>query len=242
MNFGIWDDSVQMHPEQVKRFERALTSKLIPISVDVSNKTGVFNGSHSKPYNTTLENCTCSDFIRRQLPCKHIYRLAIELGLIDTDGLTVATGAYGNDDRTLKNHIISYIDTLNETDAHILATYFFDFTKNSNHKLMRISKVPNVVLSCEVFTDTNNIEAKLEKLTVAELKQLIPEAEQKVKKLKKSELISLILSDKTIDLSTVTDTIIDLSVKEIYKPILNSLHRYIHKIYPQNRDYYFLFE
>jgi len=31
----------------------------------------------------TLESCTCPDFKERKLPCKHMYRLASELGLIE---------------------------------------------------------------------------------------------------------------------------------------------------------------
>ncbi len=32
---------------------------------------------------TSLTKCNCADFERRKLPCKHIYRLAVELGIIE---------------------------------------------------------------------------------------------------------------------------------------------------------------
>ena len=85
--FADWDTSIQMYPGQNERFERALSSKVSPISVDFEKQIGIFDGSGVNPYETTLTSCTCSDFIRRKLPCKHMYRLAIELEVIDTSSL-----------------------------------------------------------------------------------------------------------------------------------------------------------
>lgn len=237
MNFSIWDDSVQMHPEQIKRLERATTSRLIPMRIDAAAQSGVFNGHGSKPYQTTLENCECGDFRKRHLPCKHIYRLAIELGLIQSDN--VAKGTYGTDDKTLADHIKKYINTLSETDAHILATYFYEFANKYTHKLMRRAKVPDVVLSCEVFMDDDNIKEKIVKLQKKELIELLPKMPN-LSNLRKDELIDLVLSSDNIDTSVISNLIVNLTVKDLYKPTLISLHRYVHKIYPQYRDYSFL--
>lgn len=78
MNFNKWTD-VNDTPDQIKRLESAKKAACTPLSVSVEECCGVFSGSHGT-YSTTLERCTCIDFIRRKLPCKHIYRLAIELG------------------------------------------------------------------------------------------------------------------------------------------------------------------
>lgn len=80
MDFGKWT-GIHEDPDQVKRLERAKSSACTPLSVSKEDTTGVFSGSHGT-YKTTLETCTCGDFIRRKLPCKHIYRLAIELNVI----------------------------------------------------------------------------------------------------------------------------------------------------------------
>ncbi|WP_432646635.1 SWIM zinc finger family protein [Mitsuokella sp.] len=62
-------------PEQVIRQQRALT---VPdVSVDKDTQTGIIHG-----YHTTLRDCSCMDFRQRGLPCKHMYRLAMELGII----------------------------------------------------------------------------------------------------------------------------------------------------------------
>lgn len=36
----------------------------------------ILNKDKNQTYNTTLQSCTCEDFKKRNLPCKHMYRLA----------------------------------------------------------------------------------------------------------------------------------------------------------------------
>lgn len=50
-------------------------------------------GSEGKHYFATLEDCTCTDFSINQMKkkpaaCKHMVRLAMELNLLNKDGLT----------------------------------------------------------------------------------------------------------------------------------------------------------
>lgn len=61
--------------EQQKRIQSAKSAKVTPMSIDTENKTGVFGGSAKNPYQVSL-----NDYVRRKLPCKHIYRLTMELG------------------------------------------------------------------------------------------------------------------------------------------------------------------
>ncbi len=67
-----------------KRIKSAQSSKLTPVKIDKIDCYGYFQGSHGR-YETFLDYCPCVDFHRSQLPCKHIYRLAIELGLMNID-------------------------------------------------------------------------------------------------------------------------------------------------------------
>ena len=80
--FGPWTE----HPadtDEEKRLAGAQQSKTSPLSVDKEHETGVFYGSGKEPYQTSLASCTCNDFVKRKKPCKHIFRLAMELGIID---------------------------------------------------------------------------------------------------------------------------------------------------------------
>ena len=81
--FSTWDAEIHQAPDQRKRIASAKSSKTTPSSVDKERMSAVFPGSGKKPYFTTLDSCSCGDFLRRQLPCKHIYRLAIELGVLN---------------------------------------------------------------------------------------------------------------------------------------------------------------
>lgn len=89
---------IDNHPEQKKRIASARSAKTTPDSIDTEHKTGIFPGSGKQPYITTLSSCTCVDFVRRKLPCKHIYRLAIELGEMD---LTADVGTNRNRELSL---------------------------------------------------------------------------------------------------------------------------------------------
>ena len=83
---------IDAEPEQKKRMESAKKAATTPASIDFENKTAEFKGSGKTPYTTSLESCTCRDFFVRKLPCKHIYRLALEL-----DGKEVEQGINKNE-------------------------------------------------------------------------------------------------------------------------------------------------
>ena len=72
-------DDIDSHPEQVKRMKNAKGAKMAPVSIDYVEQTAIFSGSGKKPYETTVTSCTCRDYFVRRLPCKHIYRLRMEL-------------------------------------------------------------------------------------------------------------------------------------------------------------------
>lgn len=72
-------EDIDSTKEQRERQEKAMSKKYQPLSIDYINKTAVFAGSGKKPYETTLDSCTCRDFFLRKLPCKHIYRLRFEI-------------------------------------------------------------------------------------------------------------------------------------------------------------------
>jgi len=43
----------------------------------------VKNKDNGNSYTVTLNSCTCPDYNKRKRPCKHMYRLAMAIGLID---------------------------------------------------------------------------------------------------------------------------------------------------------------
>lgn len=71
------------------RHKSALSGDLTPLSVDIENKCGKFVGSEGYIYDTSLEHCTCADFAIHDgtMACKHMIRLAMELGELPNDGM-----------------------------------------------------------------------------------------------------------------------------------------------------------
>ena len=70
---------IDADPDQLRRQVKAREKKCTPLFVDFEARTAVFSGSGKKPYETTEDSCTCRDYFVRKLPCKHIYRLRMEL-------------------------------------------------------------------------------------------------------------------------------------------------------------------
>lgn len=50
-------------------------------------------GSAAEPYTVTLDSCTCKDFENNKQPCKHMYLLALELGLLLSVDMTETKAA-----------------------------------------------------------------------------------------------------------------------------------------------------
>lgn len=82
-DWSDWDCSVHCDKSQTDRQGRAITYPFT-FKINKRSKSARFSSTSELPYyDTTLSSCTCMDFQERKLPCKHIYRLALELGIID---------------------------------------------------------------------------------------------------------------------------------------------------------------
>ena len=77
---------VDAQPEQIKRIEGAKKIKPDKIELHVDTQSAIFSGSGKVPYITSLDACTCRDYALRKLPCKHIYRLRMELDAAQAKG------------------------------------------------------------------------------------------------------------------------------------------------------------
>lgn len=76
MHFGKWNDTVHSSSMQSARQEKALREHMEVKQIDKINCTAIIeNMSGTKTYSVGLDSCTCPDFVDRQLPCKHIYKL-----------------------------------------------------------------------------------------------------------------------------------------------------------------------
>ncbi len=77
-----WAD-VPMNEAQGRRFDRAIECGFTPKTINLDAKFAIIVGSEGKAYKTTLTKCTCPDFKKRHLPCKHMYFLAVQTKALD---------------------------------------------------------------------------------------------------------------------------------------------------------------
>jgi len=68
--------------QQVAKRIRASEIKKRNVKINRPAQTASIQGSSFEPYQVTLSSCTCADFGYMQQPCKHMYRLAVDLGLL----------------------------------------------------------------------------------------------------------------------------------------------------------------
>lgn len=80
MKFGPWEIPDEEYVSECAAYERALKIKADDIHFDLDSRSSSTIGSAPEPYETTLDGCTCEIRSINGLPCKHMIRLAAELG------------------------------------------------------------------------------------------------------------------------------------------------------------------
>lgn len=124
--FSIWDESIHFSYDQQKRLSSAQKSETSPQSIDNEKQCAEFPSSGKKPYRTTLSSCTCPDFCRRKLPCKHIYRLAMQCGIIDAEFKsgknknTILAEAFST------SELVAEVEKLNDTAQVEMKTFLYN--------------------------------------------------------------------------------------------------------------------
>lgn len=82
---SIWSRWSYSHTqnEQRKRIERVLNGDFNRPMLYPKEAKAYYTGQKGDMYTTTLSECTCPDFQRRNSPCKHMYYLAYKMGVFD---------------------------------------------------------------------------------------------------------------------------------------------------------------
>lgn len=81
MKFGPWEIPESDFVDCAERMERAKQIKGDRVGpLNANSQTAKIFGRDGSPYQVSMAECDCSDFQRRGLPCKHMIRLALELG------------------------------------------------------------------------------------------------------------------------------------------------------------------
>lgn len=78
---SLWPRPTHEAEEQIARQNRATDPSDI-LKLSKKQRAARIQG-YEDVYTTTFRDCTCPDFAKRRLPCKHMYALAYELGAFD---------------------------------------------------------------------------------------------------------------------------------------------------------------
>ena len=146
--FGPWPE----HPadaDEEKRLASAQQSKTSPLSVDKEHETGVFYGSGKEPYQTSLASCTCNDFVKRKKPCKHIFRLAMELGIIDAAYKTGRSTGERNEAQISFADSVALVEQLSDAAQNAI---------KDSHDIQRGTRSSNSQNFCVIFLVSVRLE------------------------------------------------------------------------------------
>ena len=73
--WSIWDESIHQSYGQLDRVIRSIKQDLTVIAYDPVYKFAKVRGSQFDTYLTSSARCSCPDYRKRKLPCKHMYSL-----------------------------------------------------------------------------------------------------------------------------------------------------------------------
>lgn len=240
MSNASWDKWSGTHdsPDQQKRLASAKKSACTPVSLDQKACTGTFKGS-SGTHTTALDHCSCVDFNRRRLPCKHMYRLAMELGAFQADfesDKTAIVEPKHSIHRERLSETIKVVETLTDDQQQLL----LEIVRNVNSKKPTICCKSNpdllVLFDCNLVESVPDFKTCLTKYKKPELITLATSfGLEPDKKLLKPELINYIIENASKELETCT---LAYTVVQTCEHIRRrEVHMYLHRKF-DTLDYY----
>lgn len=232
-NKEIWQTWLSIHnqPEQQKRQKSAESTKCTPLFVDEINGTAKLQGS-SRHHTVTLNSCSCIDFNRRHLPCKHMYRLAMELGLFQGNFQTNIKDVQRTKSKSgIKiADAVKVIETLTSNEQALLLNilYTMKFTNHSEYAAVyKSDSYLKKLLEEHIIEETNNYDTILNSYRRNELNERIIQANCNIefkRNMKKEDLIQWIKN-------TIPEKITDICNDKITVTISDDYLKSKHKIY-----------
>lgn len=224
-----WND-IHQDPEQLKRQKSACKSEVSPVSIDFDDCSGVFHGSKTD-YSTDLNECTCIDFSRRMLPCKHMYRLAYELHLFQLPD-TVKSNPSISSLLRIDDVMPVITSSLNEDEMVKYALLCY----RSFHDESEIFKFPidfaNKLISLNLAEDHTKVESLLNELKADEVRSLLPPDTPRPKN--KALAIQLLLPTITVDQAAPIRGYKYIRLHPSLMHLAMRIHKQIRMIYPSN--------
>lgn len=183
------------------RHKSALAKEMTPVRVDKENCTAFFTGSEGNIYSTSMEQCSCPDFAINGFgqPCKHMIRLAMELGVIPSTGMqTDIDSAY------VKYHAGYVKEFVKSADIRKVISFARDFNSVCNGSsslqmdVFSESMDLSCILDCPMFKEGRGGKVTIDKKWQKEAKNI----ESVIRNRLGSEVLIRIEDEKLIDYLT----------------------------------------
>lgn len=230
MNFiDVWDSSIHSDPEQIKRQKSAVSAKLTPVSIDPTLCSGSFKGSRASNYLTTLNSCTCVDFVRRKLPCKHIYRLAHELNQFRL-GNSVSSASSTVLTKSEAMKLITSV--LSEEEQKNFSCFCYICKNNNAGEMLFESSFADKLLSNNLAQEVTDIPILLSHLHMNEVRKFLPTGTKSPRT--KKELVQLVAPFVSSSSAISFDGQKCLTLHSSIAHLGHSLHREICRLYSDN--------
>lgn len=191
-NFFVPSASLHDDPEQVKRQKSAL--RLDVQAIDTTTQTGKIN-----KYDVSLTGCSCRDFQLRKKPCKHMYRLAHELGVFRLSGKVINDSSVQNDadKKTKKSQVVHCVSQLDDNEKSVLHSilYAYLYHQKAVSALPRAS-IPEHLFDLHLIVDTGlDMQALSDVSRLGALRNLIKEHQCNIKLRKKIDILQALAAD-----------------------------------------------
>lgn len=149
--YGHWSLQIQSTSDQQKRFKRAKNETIYALrNINPDNGTAQCYSSNYDTtgikYDVTYHSCSCPDYQKRLFPCKHIYALVINLGIMkdDTDLSGISSSVRGKIELLPPESLKSFKSILTQN-------------KNYTPFLMKITPRNKPLLALRLVEDTEDI-------------------------------------------------------------------------------------
>ena len=231
-----WPPKLHRDEYAKKRIESAKSAKLTPVKVDKDDLYAYFQGRHGR-YETFLDECPCGDFRRSKRPCKHIYRLAMELGLLDVkfssdDGQIPIPQA----EKVDLSDVVDLIEELTEEQQALLLEIATGCDSPDREAIVKESPELSSLLDVGLVVYSSGNNGILKYGSVAALKNVLSERGLSFDpKMKAAELKTFCTENYFKELS---------DVYPIYRAVMippnissRHVHQYLHRKY--GTEYYF---
>lgn len=231
----IWNESwsADTHTTEhaAKRIKSAKSAKLTPLNIDAENLVGNFKGSSGR-YETHLDACQCVDFIRYKLPCKHMYRLAIELGVLNEKAdSNINLIPHSNSEKANLTATIDIVETLSADAQKALCRIAYTITDKKPIIAVNADSVIEELLQSGILVvDGSGIQEKVTFGMKADISEFLTSHNIKFSKsAKKSVLENICLSELPEETKNKFGSIFFYKVLIPNRFNRRNIHYYLHR-------------